>query len=85
MSKVAYILIAIAILVALIAIFVISFIAYRRTPAPKGCEDIKPDPELCEQCSKASCAFYKEFHSEIEKEIKEDHKEDNKGDNKHEN
>lgn len=83
MPKIAYILIAIAILIALIAIFVISFIAYRKTPVPKGCEDVKPDPELCERCNKASCAFYNEFHSEIEEEIKKD--EIDKGDKKDEN
>ena len=85
MSKLAYIFIAIGILVALIAIFVISFIAYGKTPAPKGCEDVKPDPEFCEQCSKTSCSFYQDFHSEIEKENKEDKKEENKGDMKDEN
>lgn len=80
MPQIAYIFIAIAILIALIAIFVISFIAYRKTPAPKGCEDVKPDPELCERCNKASCAFYNEFHSEIEEKIKK--KETDKGDKK---
>lgn len=83
MPKIAYIFIAIGILIALIAIFVISFIAYRKTPVPKGCEDVKPDPELCERCNKASCAFYNEFHSEIEEEIKKD--ETDKGDKKDEN
>ena len=80
MSKEGYLLIAIIVIIALIAIFVISFIAYRKTPAPKGCEDVKPDPELCERCNKASCAFYNEFHSEIEEKIKKN--ETDKGDKK---
>jgi hypothetical protein len=64
MPKWAYILIAVGVIIALIAIFIISFIAYRRTPAPKGCENVRPDPEFCPACQKASCPFFAEFHEE---------------------
>lgn len=66
MPQYAYVIIAIAIIIALAAIFIISFILYRRMPAPKGCEDLKPDPEMCPNCQKTNCAFYNQFH-EIDK------------------
>ncbi|MDD5885450.1 MAG: hypothetical protein PUC66_05365 [Erysipelotrichaceae bacterium] len=59
-----YILIAVGIVVVLLAVFIISFIAYRRTPVPKGCEDVRPDPNFCPACQKASCPFFAEFHEE---------------------
>lgn len=64
MPQYAYILIAIAIIIFLVAVFFISFVAYKRTPAPKGCEDIKPDPEMCPNCQKTNCPFFEEYHKE---------------------
>ena len=46
MSQVGYLILAISILVALAIIFVVSFILYKRTPVPKGCEDIKINEEM---------------------------------------
>lgn len=60
MSKEAYLIIAITILVALLAIFIISFILYKRTPVPNGCENIKVSEENCTGCSHKECSFYKE-------------------------
>ncbi len=68
MPKIAYIFIAIGIIIVLLAVFFASFIAYKRTPAPKGCEDLKPDPEMCSQCQKTSCAFFDEFHKEYDED-----------------
>ena len=59
MPKEGYLAIAIAILVALLATFVVSFIVYVKTPAPKGCEDLKPNDEKCASCSHGECHFYK--------------------------
>ena len=66
MNEVGYLILAISILVALVAIFVISFILYKRTPAPKGCEDIKINEENCHKCGHQECSFYKEIHKEEE-------------------
>ena len=46
-----YLIIAIALIVILTIIFFISFIVYRKTPLPKGCEDIKIDDNKCLSCS----------------------------------
>ena len=58
MSQAGYLVLAISILVSLLTIFVVSFILYVRTPAPKGCEDIKISEEKCVSCSHAECKFY---------------------------
>ncbi len=59
MSQTGYLIIAISILVALLAVFIISFIIYVRTPAPKGCENIKINDENCSSCNHKECKFYK--------------------------
>ena len=59
MGQTGYLIIAILILVALLAIFIISFVLYKRTPVPKGCENLKINEENCSSCSNSSCSFYK--------------------------
>ena len=59
MSREAYLIIAISILVGLLIIFFVSFILYRRTPLPKGCENLKMDDEKCSACSNEQCMFHK--------------------------
>ena len=59
MSQVGYLILAISILVALAIIFVVSFILYKRTPAPKGCEDIQINEENCSACHNTSCSHFK--------------------------
>ena len=66
MSQTGYLILAISILVALLAIFIISFILYRRTPVPKGCENIKISDENCSACNNTSC----EHHISREEEDK---------------
>lgn len=67
MSKDLTLVIAIVILTALVAIFFISFVAYRKTPMPKGCENLKMDQEKCASCSNESCMFHKKVESEDNK------------------
>ena len=64
MSKDLSLVIAIVILTALVAIFFISFIAYRKAPMPKGCENLKMDQEKCAACSNESCMFHKKESEE---------------------
>ena len=59
MDQTGYLILAISILVGLLIIFMVSFVIYRRTPAPKGCEDIKADDEKCAACSNEQCQFAK--------------------------
>ena len=58
MSQVGYLILAIAVLLGLLAIFIVSFIIYIRTPAPKGCEKIKINSENCATCNHKECKFY---------------------------
>ena len=58
MNQLGYLIIGIIVLVCLLIIFIVSFILYVKTPAPKGCEDIKATDEKCASCSHAECKFY---------------------------
>lgn len=64
-------LIAILVLVGLLAIFVISFILYKKTPAPKGCEHLTPEDGLCHGCKQTNCHFYGIYNVEDEKKKEE--------------
>lgn len=57
MPQWAYIVIAVALIVILLVVFVVSFVAYVKTPAPKGCE--KTYGPNCDSCDQASCQFYR--------------------------
>ena len=59
MNWVGYLVLGISILVVLLVVFIVSFILYVRTPAPKGCENIKISEENCSSCSHSECRFYK--------------------------
>ena len=60
--------IAIIVIVALLIVFVVSFVIYMRTPAPKGCEKLKIGPKNCEYCDVEGCMIYKERHKEQKEE-----------------
>ena len=60
MTQAGYLISGISILVALLFVFIVSFVLYMRTPAPKGCENIKINDENCTGCSHKECRFYKE-------------------------
>ena len=58
MGQTGYLIIAIAVLVILLVVFLVSFILYVKTPAPKGCESIKINSENCASCQRKECKFY---------------------------
>ena len=58
MSQTGYLILAISILASLLAIFIVSFILYRRTPVPKGCENIQINEENCSACGHTECKHY---------------------------
>ncbi|MBQ9899943.1 MAG: hypothetical protein IJM36_02310 [Acholeplasmatales bacterium] len=70
-----YLIIAIALIALIAIIFIVSFIINRRTPLPKGCENIKIEEQTCLACSNTDCKIHQEFDlKQIEKELKEESK-----------
>ena len=59
MDKTGYLILAIAIVIALLIVFIVSFVLYKKTPVPKGCEDVKMSEEKCSSCGHSECSFYK--------------------------
>ncbi len=57
-STTGYMVIAIAIIVGLVAIFFVSFVFYKKTPEPKG--SIFNKGEMCKSCKDHSCSMYKD-------------------------
>lgn len=57
MTQIEYLIIAIIILVVLAITFIVSYVLYKRTPKPKGCEDLEIDEEKCLACTNESCAL----------------------------
>ena len=53
MSETGYRVLAICVVVALLAIFVVSFLLFVKTPAPKGCE--KSPSDACSSCHNKRC------------------------------
>ena len=68
MPKRAYILIAIAIVVALLVIFFVSYYFNKKTPVPKGCENLLVSEENCSLCDNKNCSLRKEKTVEDKKE-----------------
>ncbi len=62
-----YLLIAIGIIVALIAIFFVSYYFNKKTPVPKGCENLKVNEESCKACNNFDCDLKQKFEKKEEK------------------
>lgn len=68
-----YIFIAIGVVVLLIIIFFVTYVLNKRTPLPKGCEDIKIDDENCMACNNLDCSIKRGLDlKKLESELKED-------------
>jgi len=59
MSKEAALALSIVIIVSLLIIFVVSFVLYKRTPVPKGCENLEISEENCAACNNKECSLRK--------------------------
>lgn len=69
-----YLILAIAVIALLLVLFVISFVLYVKTPAPKGCKS--PSEEACAGCNKKGCEFsLYQAKGSLKGESKEDTKE----------
>lgn len=55
MTTTGYLIISIALIAGLVALFIISFLINKRTPKPKGCEDIEVTEENCLNCGRYDC------------------------------
>jgi len=62
MPQYVYMIIAIAIIIVLAVIAIVTFVLYRKTPAPKGCENLEPSDSICCACLKSGCPFYGRYH-----------------------
>lgn len=60
MGRIGYLIIAIALIVALLATFVITFVLYRKTPVPEGCESLGVGKKECGACNQVGCPLRKE-------------------------
>jgi hypothetical protein len=61
---------AITILVLLVVFFFVTYILNKRTPVPKGCEQIKISEEFCLNCSNIDCKIHEKLDLEnIKKEL----------------
>ena len=63
---------AITILVLLVVLFIVSYVLNKRTPVPKGCENIKISEEFCLNCTNTECKIHEKLDIEkINKELEE--------------
>ncbi len=61
---------AIAIIILLVVLFIVSFVLNKRTPVPKGCERIKISDEFCLNCSNTECKIHEKLDLEkVKKEL----------------
>lgn len=67
LSKGGYIAIAIGIILVLLITFVVTFVLYKKTPVPKGCEDLSIDKTKCSSCSNSSCPYAADINKKEEK------------------
>lgn len=70
-----YLLIAIGIIVALIVIFFVSYYFNKKTPVPKGCENLTANEENCKACNNFECDLKRKFdHDENVKDSSKEEK-----------
>ncbi|MCI1735545.1 MAG: hypothetical protein LKM30_07435 [Bacilli bacterium] len=50
-------LLAILVILFFLAVFLVTFILYKRTPPPKGCENLVANDEKCRNCKETGCQF----------------------------
>ncbi len=70
-----YLFIAIGVVVLLIAVFFVTYFLNKKTPVPKGCENIKLSEEGCLACHNTDCGIRQKMDlKKLEDEIKEEEK-----------
>ncbi|MDE5714637.1 MAG: hypothetical protein K2I42_00720 [Anaeroplasmataceae bacterium] len=67
---------AIAIIVLLVVLFIVTYILNKRTPVPKGCEQIKISEEFCLNCTNTDCKIHEKLDLEkVKKELESEDEE----------
>lgn len=68
-----YVFLAIAVVIALVVLFFITYVLNKKTPVPEGCESLKITDEGCMSCGNTECKIKRDMEfKRIEEEIKED-------------
>lgn len=68
-----YLVAAIAVICGLVGIFFITYVLNKKTPLPKGCENLLIDDEACGACSNSQCDIKQKIDfKKIEEELKEE-------------
>ena len=61
---------AITIIILLVVLFIVSYVLNKKTPVPKGCEDMKISDEFCLECTNTECKIHERLDLEkIRKEL----------------
>lgn len=58
--------IGILIIVGMVLLYILLYYLNKKTPVPKGCEDVKDLESKCAACSNTACAFKKKEESKNE-------------------
>ena len=70
-----YLISAIALIAFIVIVFIVTFVINRKTPVPKGCENIKIEESTCLACNNKDCQIHKDFdYKKLEDELKEEMK-----------
>ncbi len=69
--------VGIILIIFLIGLFFVSYLLNKRTPIPKGCEQIAYDVQSCSGCKETSCEYHiraEEMLKKMQTEMKEKEK-----------
>lgn len=58
--------IGILIIIGMILLYILLYYLNKKTPVPKGCENVKDLESKCSSCSNTTCAFKKKEESKNE-------------------
>ena len=58
-NQTGYLIIAIALIILLIALFFISYVLNKKTPIPKECVEMLEENDACVGCKNITCSHYK--------------------------
>jgi hypothetical protein len=68
-----YLILSIILIVALVGIFFLTYFLNKKTPVPKGCENLRIGAEGCGGCNHTDCSIRNKIDfKKIEEDIKED-------------
>lgn len=59
-----YLIIAIILIIGLVILFIVSFYFNKKTPVPKGCEDIIIGDKNCSSCPNIDCDIKNKYKKE---------------------